>query len=606
MTYIHPILAGLASLCLLTACSDEAEQEAQNNQSAQNSMPGQTTDLPWEPPRQGCAALSPDEVREGATLERGCYEVTSALSVIGGELILQPGAVLIFAADTGLSVSDAGTLTAQGSQQFPVVFTGKQQTRGFWKGISLHETGEREHVLEHAVVEYAGSAQWHGARISRAGVYVRENDVRLTIKDALLKQNMQAGLVADGSGATLSITSSAFEQNDAPLWLHANLAGSLGSDLRFAGNEDEAVWLTARSGPRLQVKRAQTWPALPVPYRVVFDVGVEQELTIAAGAAFLFEQDAGLAIEGDGRLIAKGSPQAPIVLSGQQATPGSWAGLYFHDTGQSVHELSHVRIEHAGGQGWHGGVSSAGVYMRDEDVSLAMDHVEFISNKSAGLLADSDSSTLTLTSSLFQDNEVPISLPANLIRGLGEGLSFQGNSSPYIEVNRHTSSRLSVASTWRAHPVPYLIAQSVSVIAPLTLSPGAQLVFEREQGLLVDEGVLTINGSASERVSLKGLTAQPGSWRGVAWRSSTGSVLSHADIAHAAGKGWDGDEDSRAALFLDGGRLASSVTLREVSITASDSYGVSVRAGSEVVCEGVTSAHPLYAHEDATLTGCAR
>ena len=55
--------------------------------------------------------------------------------------------VIEFAQDTGLAV--AGALYAVGEEQKPIIFTGEQETKGYWKGISFEYTDMNRDQIDH-------------------------------------------------------------------------------------------------------------------------------------------------------------------------------------------------------------------------------------------------------------------------------------------------------------------------------------------------------------------------------------------------------------------------------------------------------------------------
>jgi hypothetical protein len=71
-------------------------------------------------------------------------------------LTLEPGVVLVFTEGAGLSIFRA-RLTARGTVDEPIVFTGQNQQPGFWKGVHLVDTSSVENVFEHVLIEYGGS-----------------------------------------------------------------------------------------------------------------------------------------------------------------------------------------------------------------------------------------------------------------------------------------------------------------------------------------------------------------------------------------------------------------------------------------------------------------
>jgi hypothetical protein len=71
---------------------------------------------------------------------------------------IEPGATIAFAEGAGMSVYRA-RLTARGTKDKPITFTGLRQKPGYWKGIHLVDTSSVENVFEHVVIEYGGSTR---------------------------------------------------------------------------------------------------------------------------------------------------------------------------------------------------------------------------------------------------------------------------------------------------------------------------------------------------------------------------------------------------------------------------------------------------------------
>ena len=84
-------------------------------------------------------------------------------------------------------------------------------------------------------------------------------------------------------------------------------------------------------------------PAYRVTGEVIIPAGVT--LSILPGTSVFFQANAGFTFEG-GRLLAEGSPEAPIRLTRPPETNSSWAGIQFRDTRQD-NRLSHAVLEYA-------------------------------------------------------------------------------------------------------------------------------------------------------------------------------------------------------------------------------------------------------------------
>lgn len=82
------------------------------------------------------------------------YHFTSSLAVMDGVLTLQPGVRIIMPPQGLFSVSsDTAALTADGTAEKPIVFTGEAQTRGAWKGLVFDNSHHAANLLRHVTVE---------------------------------------------------------------------------------------------------------------------------------------------------------------------------------------------------------------------------------------------------------------------------------------------------------------------------------------------------------------------------------------------------------------------------------------------------------------------
>lgn len=535
--------------------------------------------------------LTNDDVNGGITLDGECYRVNAKLTVADGVLRVEPGVTITFGPGAGLAVSANGALSAVGTEEEPIVLTGAVAERGHWMGLHIADSDSPDNLLEHVVLEHAGSAGWHGGAYSRAGIFTDNAGSRLTVRHSVLRDNGQAGLIAVHGGARIVLEDVLFESNEAPLWLAPNLVGNL-QDLSFADNDHAYVLIAPHDVGA--VSDAQTWPSLEVPYRVRSRVDVQEKLTLAPGVEIRFEQDKGLDISGTGRLSAVGTSEAPITLRGVEAEKGFWKGLHFVDTRSSDNVLDHVVLEDAGSSGWHGGAySRAGIHLDDAGVALTVKNSTFRRNAQAAIIADHDEALLTVEGSTFEDNDAPLWLQANVIGGVAADNTFINESDVRVGVR---GTEVKTSQTWQALGVPYRIESTVHVSGALTLSAGSTLTFAQNIGLEVNAGRLIADARGGQRITFTAAGGETlaGYWRGVYFLKSfsTENVIANADILYGGSSGWHGGDSSRAGIFLRGGNDRAAVALHDVHIAHSGSYGISVEESSQVdPCEGVTFAN---------------
>lgn len=540
--------------------------------------------------------LESADVNGGVTLAKDCYAVEKRLTVSDGVLTLEPGVSIVFSQDAGLEISGNGRLTAKGSAEEQIFLSGTQKQRGFWAGLYFNESKSSANVLDHVVIEYAGSKKWHGGD-SKGGVYVRGAGVSLTVTNSVFRENAWAGLYADHGGAEVSVASSLFEKNDKPLWVAANLVGNLAGDNTFSENDQSYVHASVggTGSGGLDINTPQTWAALSVPYQVHGTITVRAKLELSPGVTIEFEQGkVGFDIGDNGRLSAKGSAEKMITLTGVEKKRGYWKGLYFHDTRSSDNELDYVVVEYAGSDKWHGGDSKGGIYVRDAGVALSVSNSVFRENAWAGIFADNGGAELSVSSSSFEKNEKPLWLASNLVGNLADDNTFSENDGSYVLATTGGGFKVEDDQTWVALSVPYRVRDTIEVTKDLKLSPGVNMEFEQGAGLFIKGGTLSADGSGGERITFGPADGETlrGYWRGISFIASLSSknVIANADILYGGGgKKWHGGT-SQANLFVQGGGSDnSSVSLSDVKIGESGSYGILVESGSSIdPCDDVT------------------
>ncbi len=75
---------------------------------------------------------------------------------VDGRLTIEAGAQLQFGENLPLNVAANGSLTAIGTATAPVVFTGTDETAGYWSGI-FFESASSSNILRHVDVRFGGS-----------------------------------------------------------------------------------------------------------------------------------------------------------------------------------------------------------------------------------------------------------------------------------------------------------------------------------------------------------------------------------------------------------------------------------------------------------------
>lgn len=297
---------------------------------------------------------------------------------------------------------------------------------------------------------------------------------------------------------------------------------------------------------------------------------IDGQLIIKPGVTITFDYNAGLQVLNAGRLVTEGTANKKITLRGKNSEAGYWAGIFIGNTGSGQNTLSHVIIRDSGS-------SDAAIFVSGDNVRLDVNNAHFENNLHAGLKVNDPNAKVTVASSSFTQNGLPLDIPANLIAKLASDLRFENNEKDHIRTGGHIYE----SAVWPAFSVPYNIASIISFEdhVKLTLSANSVLLFDSDTGISVKSGILVADGKENDPIVMKASDPSfmsQGFWRGV-WfddSSSAENRLTHVEIYKAGYSQWHGSADgSRGALVISGD---SKVQLSNVHIEDSGSEGLRI------------------------------
>jgi Bacterial Ig-like domain (group 2) len=307
--------------------------------------------------------VKPLTIDQDATWPRATFRIleTGTLAVSKVVLTLVPGTELRFEPGQKLLIQTQSGLSAVGTAQAPIVFTGTQPTPGHWDGIAFVGSSRAENRLEHVVVEYGGGGLLGGATeaanvvLTRAGSGVHS---LVTIQNSTLRSSAGYGLWLRVDSGLTDFTGNTLTANVlGPAYAHAPSVEYLLPSNSYAGNGTDEIAVEAGSG--YEIDGAATWHDLGVPYYLHYKVGptlsVTGQLKIEAGVKILVEADLGISVTGAGVLTTMGGANNRVSIGAKAA---AWKGIVFVGVTGSL--LSMTDVTGAGSSAW-GGVGSAGV-----------------------------------------------------------------------------------------------------------------------------------------------------------------------------------------------------------------------------------------------------
>lgn len=313
-------------------------------------------------------------------------------------------------------------------------------------------------------------------------------------------------------------------------------------------------------------------------YRVTQTLSVYDgaTLTIEPGTKLEFTTGTSLQVWSGSTLSAVGTCGAPILMTGDQELPGTWAGVQFTDSNRVDNRLSHCRIEY-GGDSYQG----SNLILWDNS-RLAVDNCTLTDAETKNF-SFNDSTTVTEFSNTVVTNagDYAGQCQPYMAQALSDSSTYTGNGEDYVKVWASSLGE-DYSGTWDAIDVPYRlvgtsVSEELSISGDLTVASGAIVAVEQDLGITVYRGgSLAAIGEreAGDLTLFAGTPRAPqrGFWRGITFEETENprNELSGVTVADA------GAFPGRFAEVAAGVSLVrgASVTMTDSRLIYNDGYGL--------------------------------
>ena len=268
---------------------------------------------------------------------------------VSGNIQIEPGVVIEFEKDTGLTQSDKNTTSifAKGTADKPIIFRGVEKVKGFWRGIVFYSNSTKNE-LDYVRIEDAGGEP-HSNKGEKSAILLNGGG-HLKLSNSVISNSNSYGLMTTSNFlSVLEIKNTKFNNNNASLIIEADHIDALHHTNDYAGNTDDFVYI--KSTP---IRKPTVWRKNNVPYRVVEDVSrsfsLEAPLIVEPGVVVEFEKDIFLLVDSHkGSVKMIGTPADPIIFTGIDKTLGGWPGFIF-DSKNASNEIAFMEFHFSGKQ----------------------------------------------------------------------------------------------------------------------------------------------------------------------------------------------------------------------------------------------------------------
>ena len=456
------------------------------------------------------------------------YVVDDGMVVdVTASLTIEPGVVIEFGEDAGLGVYDGGSIYAVGTATQKIIMRGVERTSGYWRGIHLEGDGDK--IFDYVNFLNTGSNYTYCCN-EKAAVLIKNETA--TIRNSLISGSSGCGVFIK-SGAILNE--------------NYNI---------FSGNRDGDICYgePQKLPEKIEVSTILKNTPNDVDYFVDANivVNVTASLTIEPGVVIEFGEDAGLGVYDTGSINAIGTATQKIVMRGVERTAGYWRGIHLESNENQIEYLS---ISDAGSKYVYCCNEKASLFLKSGASLLTFKNITISNGKHYGIYVGSDVVIEQFSNiSIRSHDDYPIAATADNLKWLKSEINT--NQMPTLKNFIYIlDGDVSSPTTWHNQDIPYLVANFViDVTSLLTIEPGVVIEFGNDAGLgIYDDGKLIVQGTATERVILRGKVALPGKWRGIHLETNDNSIT-HATIQHA-GSNYVYCCNEKAAILVKAGSL---------------------------------------------------
>lgn len=314
-------------------------------------------------------------------------------AVINAKLTIHEGALLEFGEGVMLTVESSGVITAKGTADKKIVFTGTSISEGQnWGGLLIKSTSVNNE-LDHVQILHAGGEQYfvYDGEYRSANLGL-ENGAKLKVTNSEIANSAAHGLFVHTNAVLTAFGNNNFHDNTSfPLFMPANQVGMVDSATTFTTNGDDVVAITGStfdSNASFRDESNPRWVALngEARYLITGELNIDDNLIVAPGAYFMINENVVLEVTTTGSLKAVGTVDSLIVFTAyNEDGNNNWGGLAIKS--DNGNDIQYAKISYAGTDQYliySGAYFQANIGVEDNS-SLQLLNTEVSNSKGYGL-----------------------------------------------------------------------------------------------------------------------------------------------------------------------------------------------------------------------------
>jgi len=520
------------------------------------------------------------------------YIVSGTLGV-NATLTIDPGVVIQFESNAGLSINGNGAILANGTATDGIVLTGTQEVRGHWRGIAMLSSNA-SNKMDYVTIEYTGSSAL-GSGMGEAAIGLEGfNQAKLALNHVTLREGSGLGLLVENNAELISASNLSISNfNNAPA--STDIINATVLDATSQLNQNNGVTaVLINEGSTGTGSTAVTLNALAsnVPYRFTDDANIDRGFIIEAGTILEFESNLAFLLNTNGYLQANGTMAAGVVFKGVSDAPGFWKGIAVLSS-DARNILNYVTVTEWGSSSLGSGLPIAGVGLEGfNQAKMQITNSNIGRGDGTGLAVEENAELLSLDNTRIYECAASAVIidPDNVAAITSNNMLTENNGVDAVEVSGGSLNNANEA-TWNAlnDGTPYHITGDLNILTGLNIAPGVTIKGGANRVITVNgaDAFLNASGTANLPITFTGVTETAGFWKGIAILSSNASNIFDNVTVSYGGSNPLGAGLGTGNIGLEGfndGRL----TITNSTISNSAGFGIIIESGSSINADFLT------------------
>jgi|GEM_PF-635339 predicted small lipoprotein YifL len=264
--------------------------------------------------------------------------IIPCMARIDGKLTIEPGVVIAFEQGAGMDFQAKSAFKMEGTAEKPIILTGKEETKGYWRGIYT-ESPSVNNKMSYVTVDYAGG--------SKAALEIYKESSNLSLDHCTFSNSKNLGMLVNSDVEkdvhNIVIKNCTFTKNKIPFQTDASRLRMFDGTSSFTGNDKDYIHLGGET-----LHGDATWAKLDVPYFLQDNFKYEDGvLSVEPGTEIIMSSQVWVHLSDKASLVMVGTAEDPIIIRGEHDVPGFWDGLMI-DSSSPLNEIAHVNFKNAG------------------------------------------------------------------------------------------------------------------------------------------------------------------------------------------------------------------------------------------------------------------